>query len=428
MGLSPFTSTRTLLTLAALLRVVLFFYGLYQDAHFPAKYTDIDYLVFTDAARYVSKGESPYARATYRYTPILAWLLLPTAMTPWLFSFGKALFAAGDILAGWLLIKTLRRNLQGGDVKEKKHRALKHASLWLLNPMVAVISTRGSSEGLLGVLVVALLWAAVEKRVALAGCLLGFGVHFKIYPFVYGMSILWYLDEARNESLSSILRRPWSLFNASRVKLLISSLATFAGLNVLMYTIYGFEFLQHTYLHHLTRVDHRHNFSPYNLLLHLSSSNAAQGMEPAVHFESLAFIPQLGLSAVVIPLVLAKRELAGCMLAQSFAFVAFNKVCTSQYFLWYLIFLPLYLPYSTFLANPFVGLTALAAWIVTQALWLQQAFNLEFLGESTFTPGLFSSSIFFFLANAWILGVIVDDVGNARASTGKEGEQKSVKA
>lgn len=81
-----------------------------------------------------------------------------------------------------------------------------------------------------------------------------------------------------------------------------------------------------------------------------------------------------------------------------------------QYFLWYLIFLPLYLPRSSFLRNARLGIAALLLWVLTQAAWLQQGYGLEFLGQSTFVPGLWTSSLGFFLANCWILGVIVGDV------------------
>ena len=214
-------------------------------------------------------------------------------------------------------------------------RSLKFASIWLLNPMVATISTRGSSEGLLGVMVVAILWAVLTRRIMLAGVLLGLSVHFKIYPFIYGISIIWYLEpseeqtrKTQNSMQSSIIQRLGAFVTPIRITLLLSSLATFTALNAVMYAIYSTPFLTHTYLHHLTRIDHRHNFSPYNTLLHLTS--AVPPESGSMRFETIAFIPQLALSAIFIPLALAKKDLAGTMLAQTFAFVAFNKVCTSQ--------------------------------------------------------------------------------------------------
>src|SRR5436305_6980831 len=99
-----FSNTSFIFLSAVFLRVVLFIYGLLQDAYSPMKYTDIDYFVFTDAARFISRGRSPYDRDTYRYTPLLAWLLLPTTWGRIWFSFGKVLFAAGDIVAGWLIL------------------------------------------------------------------------------------------------------------------------------------------------------------------------------------------------------------------------------------------------------------------------------------------------------------------------------------
>jgi phosphatidylinositol glycan class M len=325
-----FRSPLLVFTTASLLRAVFLLYGLWQDANSPMKYTDIDYFVFTDAARFISQGQSPYARDTYRYTPLLAWMIYPTTWpgTFW-FSSGKVLFAVGDIVAGWMMYRVLReyRGLE-------KERALRFASIWLLNPMVATISTRGSSEGLLGVFVTALLWAVLARKMVLAGMLLGFAVHFKIYPFIYAASIVWWLDETRSKHGSksrtqeSVVDKLLAFINPQRITVAVASIITFALLNAVMYQMYGWPFLEHSYFYHLTRIDHRHNFSPYNTLLYLKASPGSS--QSTFELERLAFLPQLLLSAVMIPLALAKKDLPSTMLAQTFAFVAFNKVCTSQ--------------------------------------------------------------------------------------------------
>ncbi|KAF5537274.1 GPI mannosyltransferase 1 [Fusarium mexicanum] len=405
-SITPFLRTTPLFTISLFLRLALLFYGLYQDAHSALKYTDIDYLVFTDASRFVAEGSSPYARDTYRYTPLLAWLLLPTVRFS---AFGKLVFAAADLLAGWLILRVLRR--RGMD----EATAGGFSALWLWNPMVATISTRGSSEGLLGVLTMGLLWAVERRKLSLAAIILGLSVHFKIYPFIYAPAIVWWMDDARLGKETKPATRPSSykeavsnFFTPDRLKFGLLSLITFMILNLVMFSIYETPFLVHTYFHHVTRIDHRHNFSPYNVLLYLTSATPADAA-PSFRIESFAFLPQLLLSCVLIPLAIAKRDLATAMMAQTFAFVTFNKVCTSQYFLWYMIFLPLYLPNSSFLRNPKLGISALLLWVVSQAAWLQQGYQLEFLGISTFFPGLWLASLGFFLVNCWILGVIISD-------------------
>lgn len=92
-----------------------------------------------------------------------------------------------------------------------------------------------------------------------------------------------------------------------------------------------------------------------------------------------------------------------------------NKTDPSQYFLWYMVFLPFYLPSSILLQRPRLGLLALTLWILGQAIWLQQGYELEFLGKPTFVPGLWLASIFFYGVNCWILGLIVRDVGSSAA-------------
>jgi phosphatidylinositol glycan class M len=89
-------------------------------------------------------------------------------------------------------------------------------------------------------------------------------------------------------------------------------------------------------------------------------------------------------------------------------------VITSQYFIWFLIFLPHYLAQSKLYSNKHMmkGIVALLLWIVSQGSWLYFAYQLEFLGISTFDNGLLFSSFFFYISNCWILSVFIDDLNN----------------
>jgi len=56
---------RSCLLVAGVVRLLLYVYGLWQDAAMTVKYTDIDYVVFTDAARFVSQVGNNNMHATY---------------------------------------------------------------------------------------------------------------------------------------------------------------------------------------------------------------------------------------------------------------------------------------------------------------------------------------------------------------------------
>lgn len=155
-------------------------YGVYQDAHFEVKFTDVDYRVFSDAAAYVQQGASPYERATYRYTPLLAMMLVPNY---YLFEFGKMLFSLANLGTGLLLERALkRRQIPNSTLK-------KIVAFWLLNPFVISISTRGNAESLMCFLVLLVLDCLDQQRFSLAALIYGLAVHFKIYPIIYALPI-----------------------------------------------------------------------------------------------------------------------------------------------------------------------------------------------------------------------------------------------
>ncbi|CAG8543620.1 1652_t:CDS:2 [Funneliformis mosseae] len=392
--------------MALLLRLGMLIYGEWQDAHMQVKYTDIDYKVFSDAARFVIQGESPYKRATYRYTPLLAFLLTPNIYIHK--SFGKFLFVFADIVVGVLIYRILR--LRG--LRDQK--AVNYSAIWLLNPVVSNISTRGNAESLLGAAVLLTLYLVLVKKIIAASILYGISVHLKVYPIIYAISLLVLLDDedyrglrrkGKEKELDRDSLKYWTgkvvrFVNPTRIKFGLISGGVFFLLNGIMYYLYSQEFLNETYLYHVTRKDHRHNFSLWFYYIYLTFDISKSSI-----MALLAFLPQISI-VTLLGIVFGNDIFFACFV-QTFAFVIYNKVCTSQYFMWYICLFPLIIQ-STTIKFFYKGLFMLFAWIGGQALWLYQAYNLEFLGENTFF-NIWLASIVFFMANVWILTEFVQN-------------------
>lgn len=397
-------SVWTLLIVGSAFRLALAVYGLWQDAVFPVKYTDIDYAVITDAAAALSHGGSPFDRATYRYTPLLAWVTLPNV---WLHpAFGKLLFCVADIIAGWLISRLLRK--EGAT----DHQISSSVAAWLFNPFTMTISTRGSGEALVVVQLLATLLLLRQGRVAAAAAVFGLAVHWRIYPAIYTLPIAISLinkaalfERKRNrsngkgshgmQSMASCLKFVFlSIWNKELLVFGAVSTATLIGLGVLFFCMYGHPFLHEAYLYHTVRRDPRHNFSPvyYSTFLAILDLSATTWLQRLVSASQLTAVVALGWRHA--------SHLPSAWLLQTLAFVSLNKVVTAQYFVWYFSLLPLVLPrllQSKQEAKRRL-LLASASWLLAFAHWLGWAYLLEFGGMQVHLA-VWGAGIIFLTAN-----------------------------
>ncbi|QQP39460.1 GPI mannosyltransferase 1, partial [Caligus rogercresseyi] len=230
-----------------------------------------------------------------------------------------------------------------------------------------------------------------ERLFFLSGIAFALSIHFKLYPIIYALTFY--------NSLT--LKRGWaSLFdlNAARLRFVFGTALTLILLTGLFTYIYGFEFLEHSYLYHLSRKDTRHNFSVYFYMLYLTVE------EEDIGISLLTFLPQ-----VILLLGLTKKfgnwkDLSFCLFSQTFIFVAYNKVVTSQYFLWYVGLFPLILPKLQLSKSE--AITSGLLWGFAQGSWLLPAYFLEFRGYNTF-QFIWIESLAFFCANIGLLSKFI---------------------
>ena len=376
---------RVVYPLALLIRILLILYGEWQDRNLSVPYTDVDYEVVTDAAQLIVDGSSPYNRATYRYSPILAFLLVPNVLA---FRFwGKVLFSAADLVVGKFLQSILARNsLTSGE-------ALGYASLWLLNPLSMNVSTRGSFDALTSALVLGTTSALLEGSLYMAAIAFGLVVHLRVYPIIYAPAFALHLAALTTEAGGKETAVWAKLFTRRPMFFAILSASTFFASTAVSTWKFGEDFLRNALLYHLTRTDNRHNYSIYWYWIYLDYGAPHRWLLGLV-----AFVPQAVL--LITAAGYLYRDLSLCIFVQTSIFVFFNKVFTGQYMTWYLCFLPLIAPRLAPGIQKAGSLTA--AWVGALFVWLFFAWNLEMRGRNTFFQ-LWVASISMFVVNLMAL-------------------------
>lgn len=389
----------THLVIGTIVRLFLILYSQFHDETYAVPYTDVDYRVFTDAARHMLNDESPYRRHTYRYSPLLALFMIPNILLN--SNFGKILFSLVDILVG-IAIKKLVCETSGPKTAKSINPA-QSALFWIYNPLSIVIATRGNADSIASFLVImSLLFHETDlikgsKKYLVSGSLLGVAVHFRIYPLVFSLPMFIALGDYKINRHTNIFSDLYQLLpNLKQWYLMIGCLSSLSLLTTIFYLQYGYEFLFETYIYHVLRKDTRHNFSLFFYLQYLTADDATQCWYKAVPFVLLVLYFGLRYGRM--------RTLNFAVFCQAIVLVVYNSVVTSQYFVWFVSVMPLCLHDLKISIRK--GLVLCVMWIAAQALWLYFAYQLEFEGRNVFMH-IWCAGVVFHCTNLYILHCLV---------------------
>jgi len=99
------------------------------------------------------------------------------------------------------------------------------------------------------------------------------------------------------------------------------------------------------------------------------------------------------------------RDLPVALFALSLSFVAWNKVQTAQYFLWWIV--PLLLVTSQSRMGWKGALALLVPWAAAEGHWLFRGFQVEMLGDPAAFRPMWVAGAAFFLANVGLLAAVL---------------------
>lgn len=390
------------LLIGFVIRLILVVYSNYHDKYFDVAYTDIDYKVFTDAARHVTNGLSPYKRHTYRYSPLIAFLMIPNIIIGK--QFGKILFSFFDILVA-VALKTLVKKQIASVSAEKM--ATFSSLFWLYNPLSIGISTRGNADSVPCLfIIISLLFLQTETvkgvlKYIFSGIFLAISIHLRLYPLAFSFPMYLSLGNYKIKRSTGTFEGIWALLpNTKQIALAASCVVTLFLLTYSMYIRYGYEFLFETYIYHLFRKDTRHNFSVFFYYSYLTMDQLSFDIVKTIsHIFELIIL-------FVISLTFGtdSKTLPFALFCQSVVLVAFNSVMTSQYFIWFLSLLPLVV-LNFKLVRPNAMFLQII-WIAAQLAWLFYAYLLEFTCREVFIL-IWLKGIIFFCTNVYVLGQLI---------------------